>query len=395
MINAEALTRLIADGESDRLEFTESLSDSRKFCEAICAFSNDLSGHGAPGYLVVGISDAGAPTGVAITNELLVNLASHRDNGQIIPQPVMNVGRLELNGVAVAVVEVFPATAPPVRFKGVTHIRVGPRRALATPDEERRLAERRISAAQTWDMRPCPEANLGDLAIDLFTLNYLPQAVSPEVLAENQRSIKEQMAALRMLDLRSDQPTNAGVVLFAKDCLRFFPGAYVQYVRYDGSTQGDDVHSDLRISGDLLSVLRELDRLAARLSDARPIRQPDLRDVTAYSYPPIALHELFMNAVIHRNYEGSTTPVAINEFDDRIEIHNPGSLYGDLTRERFPAGTSYRNPVLAEAAKTLGFVNRFGRGVALAQAQMARNGSPPIEFDIGENHMAAIVRVRP
>ena len=112
-------------------------------------------------------------------------------------------------------------------------------------------------------------------------------------------------------------------------------------------------------------------------------------------YPAVALHELLINALIHRNYDASTTPVYVNHFDDRIEIHNPGSLYGDLTREQFPAGTSYRNPVLAEAAKTLGFANRFGRGIALAQDLLIKNQSPPLQYTIGENHLVMIIRRRP
>ncbi|MGC8540354.1 MAG: hypothetical protein ACP5QA_06955 [Phycisphaerae bacterium] len=43
-------------------------------------------------------------------------------------------------------------------------------------------------------------------------------------------------------------------------------------------------------------------------------------------YPEITLQELFMNAIIHRNYDGSTTPVSINHYSDRIEIQNPRSL---------------------------------------------------------------------
>ena len=101
-----------------------------------------------------------------------------------------------------------------------------------------------------------------------------------------------------------------------------------------------------------------------------------------------------MNSVIHRNYDGSTTPISINHFADRIEIQNPGSLYGDLTRAQFPRGTSYRNPVLAEVAKTLGFANRFGRGISLAESLLSKNGSPPLEYVLGENHLAMIVKQR-
>lgn len=81
-----------------------------------------------------------------------------------------------------------------------------------------------------------------------------------------------------------------------------------------------------------------------------------------------------MNAVIHRDYE-SNTPTMINLFVDRIETHSPGGLYGDLSVEAFPGATAYRNPVLAEAAKVLGYVNRFGRGVPRINESMQRNGS--------------------
>jgi ATP-dependent DNA helicase RecG len=141
--------------------------------------------------------------------------------------------------------------------------------------------------------------------------------------------------------------------------------------------------------------MRDVDRLAKELSRRRPVRREDLSEEIVADYPEIALHELFINAIIHRNYDDSTTPVSINHFSDRIEIQNPGSLYGDLTREQFPEGTSYRNPVLAEAAKTLGFANRFGRGIALARSVLRKNGSPDLAYQVGANHLVMIVGKRP
>lgn len=395
MISLTDLKQLLQDIESDRVEKTESVSDTDKFCEAICAFANDLADHRLPGYLIVGVNANGRPIGVSVSDRLLQNLAAHRTNAQIIPMPVMNVAKIDVDDVAVAVVEVFPSSDPPVRYKGRTHIRVGPRRGVATLEEERRLSERRVDRAMTWDARACSEATLDDISLDIFKLAYLPNAVARDVLDENQRTLEEQLAALRLYHSRRDCPVNAAILLFGKDSLSFFPGAFIQYVRYDGDSAADDVMSELRIAGDLIVVLRELDLLAHRLSAPRPVRQPDLTDAIVYDYPPIGLHEVLMNAVIHRNYEESTTPIMINHFAERIEVHNPGSLYGDLTRAQFPAGTSYRNPIIAEAAKTLGFVNRFGRGIAKAQSEMTKNGSFPIEFDIGANHFAAIMKERP
>ena len=252
-----------------------------------------------------------------------------------------------------------------------------------------------VDKARTWDTPACTGSSLDDLAIDLFALNYLPRSVSQEVLAENRRTVEEQLGSLRLFHKTLNAPTNGAVLLFGKDQLSFFPGAYVQYVRYDGATQADDPLKEQRISGDLLNVMRDLDRLAKDVAGYRPLRRDDLSEDLVADYPEVALHELFVNAVVHRNYEDSTTPVSINHFSDRIEVQNPGSLYGDLTRAQFPDGTSYRNPVLAEAAKTLGFANRFGRGIALASSILSKNGSPDLKFDVGENHLAVIIKKRP
>jgi ATP-dependent DNA helicase RecG len=389
------LASLLADIESFRVERTESLADTDKFCKAICAFANDMPGSGLSGFLFVGVDKRGKPTGAKIDERLLESLAGHRNNGQILPVPDMHVFKITHDGKDIAVVEVRPSDLPPVRYKQTVWIRTGPSASIATSEQERRLEERRVDRARTWDTRACVEASLDDLALDLFTSTYLPSSVSEAVLQDNGRTVQEQLGSLRFYHSKLGAPTNAAVLLFGKDPLSFVPGAYIQYGKYDGPTQADTPLNERGIMGDLLTVMRDLDRLAKDVANQRPVRRADLTDEMVADYPDIALHELFINAVIHRNYDSSTTPVSINHFSDRIEIQNPGSLYGDLTKDQFPNGTAYRNPVLAEAAKTLGFANRFGRGIRLATDRLQKNESPPLEYIVGENHLAMIVRKRP
>lgn len=373
------LASLLSDVESDRVELTRSLDNIDKFGEAICAFANDVAGNRSAGYLFVGALSDGRASGAVITDQLLQNLANIRSQGNVIPLPTMNVQKHLLGGGEMAVVEVLPSDLPPVRYKGTVWIRVGPTRRRAHEQEERLLSERRTSAAKTWDARPCDSATLDDLALDLFVLTYLPQAVSRDVVAENHRSVPEQLASLRLFDPTRQRPTNAGVVLLGKDVVFHVPGAFVQYVRYAGSTASDDVSLERQYTGDLLTVMRGLDELARELAGGRPVEVEGFSERMVYDYPPRALREIFMNAVIHRDY-ARTTPIRIDQFGDRLEISNPGGLYGDLTQADFPGFTAYRNPVLAEAAKTLGFVNRFGRGIPVVIAELERNGSPPAEF---------------
>ena len=387
------LERLLRDIESDCVERTTSTDNTAKFSEAICAFSNDLPGNKRPGYLFVGATPEGNASGAVITDQLLQNLASIRSDGNIQPLPALNVQKFRLAGGEMAVLEVFPSPLPPVRYKGVIWVRIGPRRGVANEAEERILSERRTFLARTWDARPATESSLADLAVDLFTVSYRPSAIARTVIDDNNRSPEEQLAALRFFDLRGACPTHAGVLLFAKNPLFFVPGAYFQFAQYDGADQASRVRRERRISGDLLTVMRALDALVEEVGEARPVPQGG-GEREVYAYPPRCLHELLMNAVIHRSYE-SNTPVMVSQYVDRIELLSPGGLYGDLTADEFPHVTAYRNPVIAEASKVLGFVNKFGRGVDVAQAELQRNGSPPAVFDLRPNHVLVTIRSHP
>src|SRR5690606_2635449 len=121
-----------------------------------------------------------------------------------------------------------PSDLPPVRYKGQVWIRVGPRKAIASEQEERILTERRIAQARSFDASPVAEAGLEDLALSQFQA-YRQEVVDPEVIAANHRSTEEQLASLRFFDSRHHVPTVAGLLLFGKNPRFFLPGAYVQF----------------------------------------------------------------------------------------------------------------------------------------------------------------------
>ena len=393
MLSQEQLVGLLSDLESDHVERTESTSNSDKFGQAVCAFANDLPNHRHPGYLLVGVKDDGVLAGLAVSDELLRNLGGIRADGNVLPQPAMNVSKFSLPGGDVAVVEVLPSDLPPVRYKGRVYVRVGPRKAVANEQEERILSERRVALARSFDARPCAEAGLGDLALGQFDA-YWRESVDAETIAANHRSVEQQLASLRLFDADRNCPTNAGLLLIGKNPRFFLPGAYVQYLRLPGSTLTDLPEDQAEVSGDLLSMLTELGARARLLIQhtLRPAKA--LQEKMLGDYPEQALRELLMNAVMHRNYD-SNTPVRFYAFSDHIEIQSPGGLYGEATQENFPTRNSYRNPVIAEAMKSLGFVNRFGYGVQRAQALLAENGNPPAVFEFDEHAVLAKIFRRP
>ncbi|HVR40467.1 MAG TPA: RNA-binding domain-containing protein, partial [Thermoanaerobaculia bacterium] len=304
----QELREIIARHEADRVELTTSMNDTNKFSEAVCAFANDLPNHRQPGHLIIGIDDAGRFSGVEVTDELLRNLGGLRDDGNILPLPSISVEKVIANDGEAAVVSVQPSLLPPVRYKGRVCIRIGPRRGYATEQEERILIERRIAQARTFDAEPCLGSTIEDLALPLFLIDYRQQAIAPEVIEENNRSTKQQLASLRFFDLHNDCPTNAGIVLFGLDVRRWLPGAYVQFLRVEGETVAAPVLNHRELHGDLLTVLRELDALVDAQLAQFPVADSTLRERNVESYPRIAVRELLMNAVMHRDYR-STAPL--------------------------------------------------------------------------------------
>jgi ATP-dependent DNA helicase RecG len=397
MTDAE-LERLLADVESDRSERKQSLAERDKIREAICAFANDLPNHAAPGVLYIGAKDDGSCAGLAVTDELLRTLADMRSDGNIVPIPSLTVQKKVLNRCEMAVVTVEPSDAPPVRYRGRTCIRVGPRRAYATPEEERRLTEKRRARDLPFDIRPMPVVTMADLDIDLFRRTYLPASVAPEIIEENRRNIEQQLASLRLVAPRADQsvPTVLGVLVIGKDPQALLPGAYVQFIRFDGTQLTDPVRDAEAIGGPLPELIRMVEeKLEAHIETARDFVSGPI-ETAQPSYPVVAIQQLTRNAILHRTYEGTNAPVRINWFSDRIEILSPGGPYGQVTRANFggPGVTDYRNLHLAEAMRNLGYVQKFGVGIALSRKELEKNGNPPLEFRIEDTYVLAILRGR-
>jgi len=167
----------------------------------VCAFANDLPNHRAPGVLYVGVEDNGTCSNLTINDDLLQLLGKIRDDGAITPFPTMEVRRATIGRCTMAVVIAYPSDNPPVRFRGRAWIRVGPRRAIATPEEERRLVEKRRWGNLPLDAQPVTGSTLDDLDLGRFRLEYVPSLISVDTIAQNQRTIQQQLRALRLVNV--------------------------------------------------------------------------------------------------------------------------------------------------------------------------------------------------
>lgn len=393
----EQLEQMLTDLESDLVERKESLGGDApaKARQAVCAFANDLPDHRQAGVVLIGARDDGAPSGLAVTDELLRQIADFKSDGNIVPPPTLTVEKRLLSGAEMAVVTVEPADSPPVKFRGRIWIRVGPRRDIASAQDERILNEKRRHRDRPFDVQPVSSSTLADLDRRLFESDYLPAAVAPAVLAANERSYEQQLAATKMVVAADDPiPTVLGVLVLSTRTRDFLPGAYIQFLRIAGRELADPVVDEQLIDGDVAEVLRRVDeKLASHNRTAVDITSGHL-ERRSFLYPMSALQQIVRNAVMHRSYEATNAPVRVFWFDDRIEAISPGGPYGAVTVENFgyPGIADYRNPNLAEALHVLGFVQRFGVGIATARKELEANGNPPPEFEVDASHVLVKVR---
>ena len=393
------LEALLADLESDVVERKATFDGDvpRAVRQAICAFANDLPDRRRAGVVFIGVRDDGTPAGLEINDALLLKLAHCKTDGNILPLPAMTVGKHTLRGADVAVVTVVPADSPPVRFQGRIWVRVGPRRAVASAQDERILNEKRRHGDAPFDARPLRGASLADLDLPRFQYLYLPRAFDAEVLARNDRTLEERLAATKMIAGAEDPiPTVLGVLMLSRRPLDFLPGAYVQFLRFAGADRADPIVDSARFDGPVTDALRDLDSMLRghiRTSVEIGSGPAEIRRAT---YPLPALQELARNAVMHRAYETSNSPVQVTWFTDRVEIVSPGGPYGDVSPETFgqPGRLDYRNPNLADAMRVSGLVQRYGVGIPRARRELRANNQEEPEFDVDARRVRCVVRVR-
>jgi ATP-dependent DNA helicase RecG len=393
------LEQLIQEVESDRAERKQSWSGSapEKIREAVCAFANDLPNHDRPGVVFIGVRDDGIPTGIAVTDELLLTLAHIKTDGRIVPPPTITVEKRNLLAAEIAVLTVWPADAPPVRFDGRVWIRIGPRRGIATAQDERILTEKRRHRDKLFEATPVYGADLSDLSRLIFEQEYLPAAVAPDVLAANARTYEQRLAACGMTTSPDEPiPTVLGILSLGTTPRTWIPGNYIQFLRIRGASLGDPVVDSEEVDGTASLILRRIDdKLKAHLTLAVDYKSSST-EIRSTPYPVVALQQIVRNGVMHRTYEGTSAPLRVYWFDDRIEVLSPGGPYGIVNSSNFgaPGITDYRNPGLAGVMKVLGFVQRFGFGIGDARHALQENGNPPLEFVAESSHVLATIRAK-
>lgn len=188
----------------------------------------------------------------------------------------------------------------------------------------------------------------------------------------------------------SYQLSVAGVLLLAKTPTAFIPGARIRFIRYEGreAKLGTDMNvvKQVLIEGPLPKVI---DRASKEVeSQLRTFSSLDLKTgkfTNVPEYPKGAWLEGIVNAVTHRSYNYTGDDIRIVMFDDRLEIHSPGSLPAVVTTANIRHTHYSRNPYIARALTDFGWVREFGEGVDRIYKDMSEFFLDEPVYDVDAN----------
>lgn len=170
--------------------------------------------------------------------------------------------------------------------------------------------------------------------------------------------------------------TLAGLLIFSSeipqdfaDCSRYI----VRCINYAGKSASStildkrDMYGTLddQVDESLKFVLRSI-KTEAKIVGSKRIEK--------FEYPELALREMIVNALIHRDYSNKGTYVQITVFSDRIEISNPGTLPPGLTVENLKVSQFSRNGTISKIMRDMDYMEEYGRGIDLIYSEMSNWG---------------------
>lgn len=250
-------------------------------------------------------------------------------------------------------------------------------------------------AVGAYDRQALTHVALDEL--DLEALRAYVEQRLPGRLEAGDETLESLAARLGLLARSGPNtvPTVAGLLLFGDLPQLVHPHWGVAAARFAGTAVSDPVRVRRDLEGDLASLLEA--SLAFVETHSRTVDEqlvpghPGVREVAA-EYPAVAVRELMLNALVHRDLRSSGR-VALRIFDDRLELWSPGGVPAaalDLELLAHEGGMSLpRNVVLAGHARALGLGEQLGRGLALARRIVA--GQSHFELSIESDGHGVLV----
>lgn len=401
--------------ESERVEWKEGNADIEGIIKTAVAFANDFSNLGG-GYIVCGAKEVKDEYGFQkLTQEGLTASVLNEIEGKVLsglrdkttPPIVPITEEIPVSEDKRILVFIIPASKNAHSFRSGSkdssayYVRIGREtrearnglyRELLIQKNELEPFDKRVNSKQTKD------------DIDLILLReYLKEMK----LWNDSKSVEDYLSDTERISVfvpsltekesitNIPRPKNFSLLMFTRQPLDYFDGAYTLFSVYDGTDRSVARSVRHEITGDLVSQARKCIALASDHAFTSFNKESDRPN--QIKYPIRALQEAIVNCFAHRDYE-TGQPARISVFSDRIEIYSPGTLPRALDKEKFLTGKAapfWRNQSLAYFFNKLQLAQAEGQGIPTIFRTMKEEGCPVPVFEIGTESVTCILYANP
>lgn len=365
--------------ESQSVEYKTSWRD--EYLKWICGYANADGG-----ILYIGKDDQGRVVPVANAKKLLEDIPNKvRDSLGIIVD--VNLRTAPPGDYLEIIVEPYPY---PVSYKGQYHYRSG-----STKQELKGAALDRFllrKQGRHWDGVPVPRVTVADFdrpALQLFRDKAAKSGRTAEdVLREEDAVLLEHLQLTEGAYFK-----RASVLLFHNHPEKYITGAYVKIGFFHSN---DDLRYQDEVHGHLFAQIEKTIELLHTKYLKAYIHYEGIHRIEQYLFPPAALREALLNALVHKDYNFGV-PVQISVYEDHLVFWNPGTLPENWTLDKlFAKHPSVPfNPLLANAFFRAGYIEAWGRGIEKIVRECREHGLNSPEYDISMSGLMLTFQANP
>lgn len=348
--------------ETQNIEYKTSWRDEH--LKVIVAFANKDGGE-----LIIGVDDNGNPIGVKKGKKLLEDIPNKiRNKLGLIPS--VKIEKVENKDIIHIIV---PPSSVSISYNGAYYIRSGSNSFELKGEELTHLLIEK--SGKTWDEFTEEKAGINDInpkTIEDFK-KYAVDRI-PSIIAE-----KDYQAILEKLNLQEDNKLKkAAVLLFGKNPQKFYSAAFLKIGKFISET---DIQSSDIVNGNLFEQVTSALEILRTKYLVSNIKYEGVHRREILEYPYEALREAIINALIHRNYLG-TSSIQIRVYLDRLVIMNEGKLPPEVPVEKLKTEhlSKPRNTLLADVFYKAGFIESWGRGTIKIMEKCLEQGLPEPDF---------------
>ncbi len=375
MENSFIIENLLQQKEGVRLEFKASPSIDA-IAKSITSFINTQGGD-----LVVGIDDNKNVLGIKNAQQQSVTLQNTLVE-LIKPTAPISVQVINYKKKEVILISVWEGAKKPYQYKGVIYNRIGRVTKTTSPEKLTNLISQRKKADYHWERMPL----LGSELTDLDTAE-IKQTIKLYREYNKTAKIEEVEDFLMHVGLlQNGNITNACMVLFGKNPIRFIPQSRIRLTLYPSKTAGNQFIDDKMFEGNIFknitAIFEYLDIVYGKNLTVKGLLRMDKPN-----YPEMALREGVLNAIVHRDYNSVKGFLQISIYSNRTEISNYGALPDGITVAdlKVEHNSVLRNPDIAQICFYRRYIEMLGTGTQRMIRDCKENKFKVPEWKQGEN----------